>query len=137
MFCAGTTGLSAKPVKSERSQVIDANVPEFDGIIGNSHLLLNVFDHVARVAPFDTTVLITGESGTGKERIADCIHDLSLRKGRPLIKLNCAAIPATLIESEKRDHSPELRTGKSASLNKQTGELFFWMRSAKCLLSCR
>src|SRR4051812_40538310 len=76
----------------------------FDGIVGKSHLLLNVFDHISQVAPSDTSVLILGESGTGKEKIADCIHNLSSRKGKPFIKLNCAALPATLIESELFGH---------------------------------
>ena len=66
-----------------------ANVPGFDGIIGNSHLLLNVFDQITQVAPFDTAVLVLGESGTGKERIADCIHNLSSCRGKALVKVNC------------------------------------------------
>ncbi|MEO8412431.1 MAG: sigma 54-interacting response regulator [Ginsengibacter sp.] len=76
----------------------------FEKIIGNSYLLLNLFDLVAQVAPMDTSVLILGESGTGKERIADCIHELSPRKNKPLIKINCATLPATLIESELFGH---------------------------------
>ncbi len=77
-----------------------SNIPGFEGIIGNSHLLLNVFDLITQVAPADTSVLILGESGTGKERVADCIHNLSSRKKHPLVKINCAALPPTLIESE-------------------------------------
>jgi DNA-binding NtrC family response regulator len=73
---------------------------EFNGIIGKSHLLLNALDLVNQVAPMDTSVLILGESGTGKEKIADCIHLLSKRKQGPFVKVNCAALPATLIESE-------------------------------------
>lgn len=83
----------------------------FEGIIGRSHLLLNVFDQVTQVAPFDTAVLILGESGTGKERIASCIHNLSPRKDKPLIKLNCATLPATLIESELFGHEKGSFTG--------------------------
>lgn len=72
----------------------------FEGIIGKSHRLLHVLDHVAQVAPFDTSVLITGESGTGKEKVAWSIHRLSPRHKKPLVKVNCAALPANLIESE-------------------------------------
>lgn len=90
---------------------VNATPAIFEGIIGNSHLLLNVFDQVTQVAPFDTAVLILGESGTGKERIADCIHKLSPRKGKPLIKVNCAALPATLIESELFGHEKGSFTG--------------------------
>src|SRR5690606_15352152 len=72
----------------------------FTGIIGNSHRLLHVLDHVAQVAPFDTSVLILGESGTGKEKIAQSIHRLSPRSHKPLVKVNCAALPSNLIESE-------------------------------------
>ncbi|HEY1165616.1 MAG TPA: sigma 54-interacting response regulator [Chitinophaga sp.] len=72
----------------------------FDGIIGKSHRLLHVLDHVTQVAPFDTSVLITGESGTGKEKVAWSIHQLSPRHKKPLIKVNCAALPSNLIESE-------------------------------------
>ncbi|MDJ1480953.1 sigma 54-interacting transcriptional regulator [Cytophagaceae bacterium YF14B1] len=83
----------------------------FEGIVGRSHLLLKVFDHITLVAPADTSVLILGESGTGKERIADCIHTLSPRKDKPLVKVNCAALPATLIESELFGHEKGAFTG--------------------------
>jgi DNA-binding NtrC family response regulator len=86
----------------------------FEGIIGTNHLLLNVFDYVTQVAPFDTVVLIQGESGTGKERIADCIHNLSSRKGKPFVKLNCATLPANLIESELFGHEKGSFTGAIA-----------------------
>jgi DNA-binding NtrC family response regulator len=83
----------------------------FDGVVGKSHLLLNVFDHISQVAPSGTSVLILGESGTGKEKIANCIHNLSTRKGKPFVKVNCAALPANLIESELFGHEKGAFTG--------------------------
>ncbi|NII23812.1 sigma-54-dependent Fis family transcriptional regulator [Pseudoflavitalea sp. X16] len=83
----------------------------FEGIIGNSQQLLSVLDHIAQVATFDTSVLIMGESGTGKERIAHCIHHLSHRRTKPFIKVNCAALPASLIESELFGHEKGAFTG--------------------------
>ncbi|QTE40434.2 sigma 54-interacting response regulator [Mucilaginibacter gossypii] len=90
-------------------QEMSANL--FAGIIGSSHLLLNVFDNVQQVAPADSSVLILGESGTGKERIAERIHYLSPRKSKPFIKVNCAALPATLIDSELFGHEKGSFTG--------------------------
>lgn len=72
----------------------------FDGIIARSHQMLTILDLVSIVAPLDTSVLILGESGTGKERIAKSIHNLSPRRNKPLVIINCAALPGTLIESE-------------------------------------
>jgi len=83
----------------------------FEGIIGNSHLLLNVFDNVIQVAPADSSVLILGESGTGKEKIADRIHFLSPRKNRPFVKVNCAALQTNLIDSELFGHEKGSFTG--------------------------
>jgi DNA-binding NtrC family response regulator len=88
-----------------------AGTQGFEGIIGRSPALLTVFDHITLVAPTETSVLILGESGTGKERIADCIHNLSSRKGKPFVKVNCAALPATLIESELFGHEKGSFTG--------------------------
>jgi len=83
----------------------------FEGIIGNSSALLNVLDAVSQVAPLDTSVLILGESGTGKERIADAIHQSSPHKNKPFVKVNCAALPGTLIESELFGHEKGSFTG--------------------------
>lgn len=83
----------------------------FGEIVGNSAALQAVLDLVAQVAPTDTTVLIEGESGTGKESIARAIHDLSPRRERPLIKVNCAGISASLVESELFGHEKGAFTG--------------------------
>ncbi len=79
-------------------------VHNFDEIIGASSGLVEVLGKVRRVAPTDATVLITGETGTGKELIARAIHSASKRADKPLIKLNCAALAASLIESELFGH---------------------------------
>ena len=80
------------------SQEVKKN--QFDHIIGQSDGLKYVLYRAEQVAPINTTVLILGETGTGKELIAEVIHNLSPRKDRPLITVNCAALPANLIESE-------------------------------------
>ncbi len=72
----------------------------FENIIGQSALMMQVFRLIEQVAPFDTSVLITGETGTGKEGVASAIHLLSKRNKKPFIKVNCAAIPENLMETE-------------------------------------
>jgi two-component system response regulator HydG len=83
----------------------------FDQIIGNSLAMRKLFDTMAMVAPSEATVLITGESGTGKELIANAIHMASARSDRPLIKVNCAALPEPLLESELFGHEKGAFTG--------------------------
>ncbi|AUD07368.1 hypothetical protein CWM47_18345 [Spirosoma pollinicola] len=83
----------------------------FEEIIGRSPRLLRVFEQVTQVATTDTTVLILGESGTGKELIARAVHNLSARKGKILVKINCATLPAALIESELFGHEKGSFTG--------------------------
>jgi formate hydrogenlyase transcriptional activator len=92
----------------------DGNPHRFEQIIGNSPALESVLEQVQRVAPTDSTALIQGETGTGKELIAHAIHDLSSRVGRPFIKLNCAAIPFDLLESELFGHEKGAFTGAVA-----------------------
>jgi transcriptional regulator with GAF, ATPase, and Fis domain len=89
-------------------------VSRFDQIIGNSPALEFVLSEVERVAPTDSTVLVLGETGTGKELIAHAIHNLSARCGRPFVKLNCAAIPFDLLESELFGHEKGAFTGAIA-----------------------
>jgi len=92
----------------------DTNPRRFEQIIGNSPALETVLEQVERVAPTDSTVLVQGETGTGKELIARAIHNLSSRCGRPFIKLNCAAIPFDLLESELFGHERGAFTGAIA-----------------------
>src|SRR3984957_20182185 len=86
----------------------------FAQVIGNSTSLRKVLKHVETVAPTDSTVLIYGETGTGKELIARGIHDLSPRRSKPFVKLNCAAIPTGLLESELFGHEKGAFTGAIA-----------------------
>lgn len=96
-------------VEAERQNLLDENIHlkqelreryDFSHIIGNSSPLRQVYEQVTQVARSNTTVLLRGESGTGKELIAHAIHYNSLRANKPFIKVNCAALPETLIESE-------------------------------------
>jgi transcriptional regulator with GAF, ATPase, and Fis domain len=93
---------------------------DFAGIVGESSTLRKVFDLVTMVAPIDSTVLLLGETGTGKELIARAIHDRSRRKQRTLVKLNCAAIPTGLLESELFGHEKGAFTG---AVNQKIGRL--------------
>ena len=83
----------------------------FEDILGQSQPLKSVLHQVEQVAPTETTVLIQGETGTGKELIARALHNLSLRKERTLVKVNCAALPSNLIESELFGHEKGSFTG--------------------------
>jgi two-component system, NtrC family, response regulator AtoC len=85
----------------------------FPEIIGESLAMRGLLSLIKKVAPADATVLILGESGTGKELVATSIHENSLRKSKPFIKLNCAAIPAELLESELFGHEKGAFTGAS------------------------
>lgn len=104
----------------ERSgQTLHINSDGFHGIVGNSGAMQKVYELIVQVAPSQSTVLISGETGTGKELIANAIHNLSLVSNKTMIKVNCASIPANLIESELFGHekgaftgATELRIGK-------------------------
>ncbi len=86
----------------------------YDEIVGRSPALVAVLQRVSKVAGTDSTVLVTGETGTGKELIARAVHSASPRAGRPLVKVNCAALPAGLVESELFGHEKGAFTGALA-----------------------
>jgi transcriptional regulator with GAF, ATPase, and Fis domain len=92
----------------------DGKERRFEQIIGKSPALEAVLEQVERVAPTDSTVLIQGETGTGKELIAHAIHNISSRCGRAFVRLNCAAIPLDLLESELFGHEKGAFTGAIA-----------------------
>lgn len=94
--------------------------PHSEEIVGESAALKRVLDDARTVAPLDTTVLILGETGTGKEVIARAIHRMSARKDLSFIKMNCAAIPAGLLESELFGHEKGAFTG---AVNQKVGRL--------------
>src|SRR5580658_7989227 len=101
----------------------------FEQVIGKSPALESVLEQVERVAPTDSTVLIQGETGTGKELIAQAIHNVSPRYGRPYVKLNCSAIPFDLLESDLFGHEKGAFTGAFAQKSGRfemadTGTLF-------------
>ena len=85
------------------------------GIIGNCPAMLTLFEHIEKMAPTESTVLVLGETGTGKELVARSIHQRSLRAGKTLISVNCAAIPDTLIESELFGYEKGAFTGANTS----------------------
>jgi transcriptional regulator with GAF, ATPase, and Fis domain len=91
-----------------------SNGRKFEQLIGNSPALEAVLDQVERVAPTDSTVLVQGETGTGKELIARAIHNISSRCGRSFVRMNCAAIPLDLLESELFGHERGAFTGAIA-----------------------
>jgi Nif-specific regulatory protein len=110
-------------VTAERQRLLNENSQlreelqeryDFSNLIGNSGLMRQVYEKVCQVARTNTTVMIRGESGTGKELIAHAIHYNSSRKDKPLIKLNCAALPEALIESELFGYEKGAFTGAQA-----------------------
>ncbi len=97
-----------------RNQDQNQDQRRFEQVIGNSSALESVLEQVERVAPTDSTVLIQGETGTGKELIAHAIHNIGSRCGRAFVRLNCAAIPLDLLESELFGHEKGAFTGAIA-----------------------
>jgi DNA-binding NtrC family response regulator len=98
-------------IAREQPELTAPPLNPFPGIIGKSRPLLAALDFVRQVGIVDTSVLILGETGTGKEKIAEHIHHLSGRRDQPLIKVNCAALPVSLIESELFGHEKGAFTG--------------------------
>jgi formate hydrogenlyase transcriptional activator len=101
-------------VERQKFSEPDRDQLRFEQVIGKSAALEAVFEQVECVAPTDSTVLIQGETGTGKELIARAIHNISSRCGRSFVKLNCAAIPFDLLESEVFGHEKGAFTGAIA-----------------------
>ena len=111
-------------VESERRRLVDENAQlrqelkeryEFSSLVGTSGPMRQAFEQIAQVARTNTTVLIRGESGTGKELIAHAIHYNSVRAKKPLVKVSCAALPQTLIESELFGYEKGAFTGADAA----------------------
>ncbi len=105
-----------RELEATRRQLRDSG--RLGTLVGSSRKMKEVYHLIEQVAPSTASVLITGESGTGKELVARTIHELSPRKGRPFVAINCAAIPETLIESEIFGHEKGAFTG---ALERRTG----------------
>lgn len=101
--------------QSEAIENTDPDTDSFDGMLGQCDAMKLLFRRIKKVAPTTATVLIQGESGTGKELVARSLHDNSKRSKGPIISINCAAIPETLIESELFGHEKGSFTGATAA----------------------
>ena len=117
------------------------HVGAFGQIIGQSKAWRQITKQIEIVAPTDATVPISGDTGTGKELIAHELHQRSLRKHQPLIRVNCACIPKELYESEFFGHAkgclPVRLETEPAVLRRRRAERYFWMRSVKSHWNCR
>src|ERR687892_1156944 len=113
----GVTETMMKPARADeivetaRRLIERRRLQERTGIIGESAAIQEVLVKIEQMAPVSSTVLVQGESGTGKELVAKAIHDLSPRRGKPFIAVNCAALPETLLESELFGHEKGAFTG--------------------------
>jgi formate hydrogenlyase transcriptional activator len=107
-------GVAVRALEHRRARERQGPERRFEQIVGKSPALEAVLDQVVKVAPSDSSVLVLGETGTGKEVIARAIHNLSGRCGRPFVRLNCAAIPLDLLESELFGHERGAFTGAIA-----------------------
>src|ERR1700749_1297426 len=96
-------------LEATRRQLRDTGV--LGSLVGSSPQMMDIFSMIERIAPSNVSVLVTGESGTGKELVARSLHDLSARRLKPFVAVNCAAIPETLIESEIFGHEKGAFTG--------------------------
>lgn len=103
--------LKSMPKSSEEIKAEAISSENFHGIIGKSTVMQNVYDLISKVASSQLTVLISGETGTGKELVAKAVHDLSGNSSQKMVKVNCASIPANLIESELFGHEKGSFTG--------------------------
>src|SRR5262245_37051921 len=103
-----TAGCAEQEFDLTAETFVDAS---FEGIVGQSPAIQHVLDLVETVAPADSTVMLLGETGTGKELVARAIHSRSRRGQRPMVNLNCAAIPSGLLESEVFGHERGAFTG--------------------------
>ena len=110
----GSTTASSRPASSAPKPPATPGPGHDMGIIGSCESMQTLFKRISKVAPTDSTVLIQGESGTGKELVARAMHERSQRAKAPLISVNCAAIPETLIESELFGHEKGSFTGATA-----------------------
>jgi Nif-specific regulatory protein len=108
---ADTRPLAAARREAGEDREHGGKIAPGSGIVGTSSALRSVYEMLAQVAPSDATVLVTGESGTGKELVAVELHRLSSRAGAPLVKINCAALPESVIESELFGHEKGAFTG--------------------------
>jgi formate hydrogenlyase transcriptional activator len=109
-----STGLPQMGEMEDQQVYLDSEINSeqcFEDIVGKSPALQRVLEQVAIVAPTDSTVLLHGETGTGKELIARAIHNISSRRARPYVRMNCAAIPSGLLESELFGHEKGAFTG--------------------------
>ena len=108
---ANATRQRATEIELEVTRRQLRNTGILGSMVGSSKAMREIFALIEQIAPSNVSVLITGESGTGKEMVARTLHDLSPRKGRPFLAVNCAAIPETLIESEIFGHEKGAFTG--------------------------